>query len=87
MSKSVYFRARIDHETKTEGDRILKEVGIKPSQALNMMYKSIIRERGFICDMKMPNAETIKALENCREGKNLTHCKDFDEFCQMLDDA
>jgi len=77
MSVDARISSRIDSKLKAAADAILSELGIKPSQAISMFYSQIVRQRGLPLELKLPNEETIQALE-----ENLTahtHYQDVDE--------
>ena len=74
MRKDAVFSSRIDSHLKAEGDAILNSLGIKPSQALTMFYTQVVSHRGLPFDLKIPNEETIKALnEDISTAKRYTN--------------
>ncbi len=62
LQKEARISSRINSDLKSKGDAILSELGIKPSQAISMFYTQIVRQRGLPLDLKIPNEETIAAL-------------------------
>ena len=62
MLQEARISSRIDADLKSEADAILAQLGIKPSQAINMFYTQIVRHRGIPFALKLPNAETVQAL-------------------------
>ena len=73
MKKDAVFSSRIDSYLKAEGDAILSSLGIKPSQALTMFYTQVVNHKGLPFDVKIPNEETIKALnEDISRSKRYT---------------
>jgi len=46
MAKSAFVRARIEPELKEKAEHILNELGIRPSDAINMFYHQIERTGG-----------------------------------------
>lgn len=79
MSKDAVFSARIDSQIKDQGDAILNDLGIKPSQALSIFYHQIIFHRGLPFDLKLPqtpNADLQAAIEDAQNPEKLSHYPD-----------
>ena len=51
----------------------------------HMFYHMVIAMNGIIFDVKIPNKETLKALENSRKGIGLTTYKNSDELFEDLE--
>ena len=62
MLQEARISSRIDAGLKLQADSILAQLGIKPSQAITMFYTQIVRHRGIPFELKVPNVETIHAL-------------------------
>ncbi len=60
-----------DIETKTEAENILSALGLNMTTAINMYLKQICMQGGipFEVTTKVPNKETITALEELNEYK------------------
>jgi DNA-damage-inducible protein J len=56
-------RARIDEETKAQGDAVLDAIGLSASDAVRLLYRRIIAEQAFPLELKVPNAATRAAME------------------------
>lgn len=75
--------SRIDAKLKYKANAILGEIGVEPSQAINMFYTQIIEQHGIPFEMKIPNNETISALnEDLSKAKRYTN---IDEMFSDLD--
>ena len=59
---------RIDQDSYTQAKIILKYLGLSYSQAINIFNRMIVSTKGLPFEVKMPNNETIQAME---EAKNL----------------
>ena len=68
-TKSATARALIDPEVKKEAETILKSLGLSVSNAYELFYRQVIANRGLPFELKVPNEETMKAIENSRQGK------------------
>jgi DNA-damage-inducible protein J len=71
MSKTATVRARIEPELKDKAERILDEIGLKPSLAVQILYRCIVEDDGFPLSLKRPNAVTRAALEEARDPSKL----------------
>ena len=81
MTQEARISSRIDLDLKEEGDSILAEIGLKPSQAITMFYKQIVRQRGLPFEAKIPNDTTIKAME-----EDLSNKKRFSSVDEAMKD-
>ena len=61
----------LDVEMKSKAKEIFKHYGVSLSDAINMFLTQSVMERGLPFDMKIPNEETIRAIEDARAGINL----------------
>ena len=62
MTQEARISSRIDTQLKQEGDAILAGMGLKPSQAIKMFYHQIVMHRGLPFEAKIPNKETVAAM-------------------------
>ena len=70
--KAATVRARIDEHLKIDVEHILDELGITPSQAIIMLYKRILRDHEWPLELKVPNEETKRVLEETDKGIRLS---------------
>ncbi len=82
--KSDFIRVRIEPALKNEVHEILDDIGIKPSQAITMIYKLIQREHGFPCNLLLPNRETKRAIREARKGKGVIKAKNAQDLFKKL---
>jgi DNA-damage-inducible protein J len=71
-------RARVDGQLKQEVEEILSQIGLSTSQAITLFLKRIKYEKGIPFELKVPNAETIKAMEEAKNNDGETIS--LDEF-------
>jgi len=82
MAKTAMTHARLTPEIKEKAEAILKELGISISSAYEMFYRQIIAHHGLPFEARLPNKETIKAMNDAREGKG----SKYDSVQSMFDD-
>jgi DNA-damage-inducible protein J len=75
---------RTSKSLKEEVGKILSRLGLNHSTAVNMFYQQVLAHRGIPFDVKIPNKQTLKALENSRNRKNLTTYKNSEELFEDL---
>ena len=57
----------VDKETKEEATKILKEVGLSMSTAINLFLKQVINHNGLPFEVRKPNEDTLKALRAAQD--------------------
>ena len=63
MSKTAMIRARVEPDLKEEAEAVLKELGLSATDLITMTYRQLVMRRALPFEAKIPNAETIAALE------------------------
>ena len=84
MTESSVVRARIDEPIKAEAAAVLATMGLTVSDAFRMMMVRIAREKALPFEPLVPNAETVAAMRETREGK-LARFADVDALMKDLD--
>ena len=69
MGKSAHIQTRIEPDVKENADAIFKSLGISMSEAMSMFLKQVIHHKGLPFSVRIPNAETIEAMRQVREGE------------------
>lgn len=82
--RTAMINVRTDPEVKEKVTAILKRIGITTSEAINLFLNRVIMERGIPFDVKIPNDETIKAMEDVGNNRNLTEYETVDEMFKDL---
>lgn len=65
---------RVDAELKLQAEQIFTELGLPTSTAITLFLKTVVRCKGIPFSLRleqMPNAETIKAMEEVNAKTNL----------------
>jgi len=82
MAKTAMAHARLTPEIKEKAESILKELGISISAAYEMFYRQIIAHQGIPFDLRIPNKNTLQAIQDARNGKG----KKYDSVDKMFQD-
>ena len=71
MNKSSRVEARMDNDLKQAAEAIFSQLGVSPSEAIRIFYKQVALHQGFPFDIRIPNAETIAALQELNHPERL----------------
>ncbi len=76
----------IDSEVKAKAQALFADFGMDLSTAVNIFLRQAIRENAipFAITKEAPNEETKRAIENVREGKNLS--RPFHTVSELMED-
>ncbi len=84
MTKTATIQTRIEPGLKAEVETILGKLGLSPSDAIALYYNQIALNKGLPFEVKIPNEDTRKAMQDVRLRRNLTRAKDTDEMMRQL---
>jgi DNA-damage-inducible protein J len=68
MGKTAYITARIEPKLKAQAGRVLAKVGVSTSDAITMFMRQVVLHDGLPFEVRVPNAETRKAIEELESG-------------------
>jgi DNA-damage-inducible protein J len=77
---------RIDPQLKTNASIVFHRLGISESEAIRMFYAQVHLHQGLPFDVRIPNAETIAALEEAKNPNAGTRFKDTKALFASWDD-
>ncbi len=69
--KTAIINARVKPELKQEVEQIFSQLGITTTQAITMFFEQIRLTRGIPFELKIPNEETLAAMEDAKANRNL----------------
>ncbi len=84
MGKSAFIRARVEPELKEDVINILQTLGLSLTEAITLFFKMIKLNRGLPFEVKIPNEETLAAMEDARLERNLEEWDSVDTFLESL---
>jgi DNA-damage-inducible protein J len=85
MPKTAIIQTRIDEDTKAQVQTILAALDISMSQAISMFLRQVVIHRGIPFELKIPNALTVKTLEQVEAGRKLRRVSNVDKLFRELD--
>ena len=87
MAATAFVRARIDEAIKDEAAEVLAEMGLTVSDVVRMTLTRVAKDRALPLELKVPNPETRKAMEESRAmmQKRQARFDDAQELFNALD--
>jgi DNA-damage-inducible protein J len=83
MSANAVVRARIDEHIKAEATAVLATMGLTVSDAFRLLLTRVAQEKALPFELMTPNAVTIEAMNEARQGNLETVT--LDELRAVLD--
>lgn len=84
MEKSILVSFRTKPELKKKADVIFETLGISKTEAFNMFLSNVILNNGIPFEVKIPNKETLEAVEDIENKRNLTSYNNLEEMYEDL---
>lgn len=84
MTKTATVRARIKPELKEQAERVLRDLGLNPTQAITLFYRQVELHQGLPFDVVVPTDQTRQTFEDTDAGQNLVVCKNVDDMFEKL---
>src|ERR1700681_958489 len=80
MTKTGYITARVEPKLKASAGKVLSKVGVSTSDAITMFLRQVVLQGGLPFEVRVPNAETRKAIDELESGGGETHRGSTKEF-------
>lgn len=84
MSLDATVNVRVSKEVKAKAEAVLKALNISMSGAIDLYLREIAFHRGLPFAVRIPNNETVKAMQEVEFGTDLEGYTDPDEMFQAL---
>ena len=62
---------KLDKEIKESAKKIFKELGLTMGEAVNIFLNQVTLHKGLPFEVKIPNEDTKKAINDARKGINM----------------
>jgi DNA-damage-inducible protein J len=85
VAKTEMIRARVEPELKRQAEECFSALGLSATEAITLFYKQVTVHRGLPFAVRIPNSETIKALQQAREREALTEYVSLEDMKARLD--
>ena len=73
MSRVASIHTRIDPTLKHDAEKILHQLGLNASQAINAFYAQIVHFKGMPFELRLLNKDTIAAMKELNSGTVKTY--------------
>ncbi len=85
MAKEAVVSARVDPELKMDVEQVFRALGLTTTQAITLFFKQVEFWRGLPFEVKIPNQDTVQALEDARARQNLVTFNSLDDLLSDLE--
>lgn len=85
MKVDSVVRARVDAETKDSATKALADMGLSVSDYIRMALVRVARDKAIPFAVKVPNAETVTAMEKTARGEDVHRAKDAADLFKQLE--
>jgi RHH-type rel operon transcriptional repressor/antitoxin RelB len=75
---------RVDAEAKEQAYAVLERIGIKPTDAVNMLMHHIAMFGELPFKPRIPNEETLAVMQDTDAGRNVTHHDSVEDIFNNL---
>jgi len=80
--KTAIIHARVEPDTKAEAERVLRRLGMTPTEAIRVFYSQICLLGGLPFAVRIPNQLTRDTLAKSRRGEDI---QAFDSLEEMFE--
>lgn len=80
MAKTATIRARVEPELKSQAEELFSQLGLSVTQAITLFYRQVTLQKGLPFAVRIPNAETLQALRQARDGEGLSEYPSLEEL-------
>lgn len=84
MHRTAVITTKIEPRLKEDVNAIFKRIGLSTSDAITLFFKMVRKNNGLPFEAEIPNDETLQAIEEIEQGKDLVICKDADDLSRRL---
>jgi len=67
MMATSMLHVRIDDELKAKAAQALDAIGLSTADAVRLLFHRIVADQAFPLELKVPNSETRRAMEESRQ--------------------
>ena len=84
MAKNTSVNVRTTENIKKDAEVILNGLGLNISSAVNLFLKQVINYRGIPFDLRLPNKETLQAMDDIENTRNLESVDTVGEMFEKI---
>jgi len=84
MAKNSNINVRTTEDIKKGAEVILNGLGLNISSAVNLFLKQVINYRGIPFDLRLPSKETLNAMDDIENNRNLESADTVEEMLEKI---
>ena len=84
VRKTAEVKTRVEPKLKKESRKIFKKLGLSESEGVRLLLKGLVIHQGIPFEFKIPNKETVAAMEEVEKGIYSKGYKDVDEMFEDI---
>jgi DNA-damage-inducible protein J len=86
MANTTNLNIRVDEDLKHKAEAVFSELALNLSTAINIFLRYSVRYGGIPFDLRIekPNAETMSAIDDVNNNRNMS--KTFDSVSALMED-
>lgn len=85
MPRSTTYQIRIEDDLRNDSFELFRRLGLTPAQAIKMFLRQAVNTQSLPIPVSyQPNAETVKAIEEARAGKDMVRCENAEDLFSKL---
>ena len=85
MPKTEFIRARVDEGLKNNIEQLFSRLGLTMTEAITLFFKQCELNNGLPVEVKIPNAETVKTIQDAKNGVGLHRFDSPESMFEELD--
>jgi DNA-damage-inducible protein J len=83
-AKTGYINARIEPKLKKRAEAVFDKIGLSTTDAVTMFLTQVVAQDGLPFEAKVPNRETIRAIEELERGGGTRYSGDTASIFEEL---
>ena len=80
MNKSATIHARIEPSVKDQAEKLLKKLGLSPTEAIRLFYHQICLRKAIPFQIEVPNKTTENTLRKSQKGEDIINFNSTEEM-------
>ncbi len=85
MAKTAYINARVEQKLKRDAEKVFRRVSVNTSDAVSMFLRQVVLQHGMPFEVRIPNAESRKAIAALRAGKGKIYRGDTKDILDRIE--
>lgn len=83
-AKNAMIRARAPQKLKEKAENIFEELGLSPTEAINLFYRQVCLRNGLPFAVLIPNELTEETLKKSVRGEDIIEVENIEELFKKL---